>query len=122
MVGIHPPFEEEDLEVTLKTDDSDSDADTVISALDRTIEKLDITFETDKILFDDSATVPDNERTEDSETEPTMAAEATFAQLADEVEKKLKLLHDKNKELNEELDRLHDKLGKRTEQERNLLM
>ena len=46
----------------------------------------------------------------DSETEPTMAAEATFAQLADELEKKLKLLGDKNMELNEELDRVHDKI------------
>ena len=34
MDGIHPPFEDEDLEFTLKTNDSDSDADTVISALE----------------------------------------------------------------------------------------
>ena len=58
MDGIHPLFEDEDLEVTLKTDDSDSDADTVISSLDRTIEDLDTIFETDRTLFDDSATVP----------------------------------------------------------------
>ena len=112
MDGIHPLFEDEDLEVTLKTNDSDSDADTVISALDRTIEDLDTTFETDKILCDDSATVPDDEKPEGSEREPTMAAEATFAQLADELEKKLKLLDDKKKQLNEELDREHDKIKK----------
>ena len=44
MDRIHPPLEDEDLEVTLKTDDSDSDADTVISALYRTLEDLDTTF------------------------------------------------------------------------------
>ena len=110
MDGIYLPFEDEDLEVTLKTDDSDSDADTVISALDRTIEDLDTTVETDKTLFDDSATVPDNEETEDSELEPTMTAEATFAWLGVELEKELKLLVDKNKEVNEEMGRVHDKL------------
>ena len=78
MDEIHPPFEDKDLEVTLKTDGSDSDTDTVISALDRTIGDLDTTFKTYKTIFDDSATVPDYEETEDSETEPTMAAEATF--------------------------------------------
>ena len=62
MDGIHPPFEDEDLEVTLKTNDSDSDADTVISALDRTIKDHDTTFETDKTLFDNSATVPDDKK------------------------------------------------------------
>ena len=40
MDGLHPPFEDEGLEITLKTDDSDSDADTVISFLDGTIEVL----------------------------------------------------------------------------------
>ena len=34
MDGIHLPFEDEDIEVPLNTDDSDSDADTVISALE----------------------------------------------------------------------------------------
>ena len=38
-----------------------------------------------------------------------MAAEAAFATLPDELEKVLKLLDDKNKELNEVLDRVHDK-------------
>ena len=41
---------------------------------------------------------------EDPETEPTMAW------LADELEKKLKLLDVKNEELNKELDRVHDKI------------
>ena len=63
MDGIIPPFQDEDLAITLKTDDSDSDADTVISALDRTIEDLDTTFDTDEMLFDDSAPVPDDEET-----------------------------------------------------------
>ena len=31
------PFEDEDLQVALKSDDSDSDGDTVISAIERTI-------------------------------------------------------------------------------------
>ena len=62
MDGIHLPFEDDDLEVTLKTDNSDSDADTVISALGRTIEGLNTTFETDETLFDDSATVSDDEK------------------------------------------------------------
>ena len=48
MDGIHPPFKDEDLEVTLKSNDSDSDADTVISALERTIKDLDTTFDTGK--------------------------------------------------------------------------
>ena len=43
MDGIHPPFEDKALEITLKTDDSNLDADTVINALDRTIEDLDTT-------------------------------------------------------------------------------
>ena len=62
MDRIHPPFEDEYLEVTLNTDDSDSDADIVISALHRTAEDLDTTFETDNTLFDDSATVPDDKK------------------------------------------------------------
>ena len=78
MDGLCPPFKDEDLEITLKTDDSDSDADTVISALDRTIEDLDTTFKTDETLFNNSATVPDDKETEDSETELTMVTEATF--------------------------------------------
>ena len=48
MDGIHPPIEDGDLEVTLKTDNSDLDADTVISTLDRIIEDLTTTFETDR--------------------------------------------------------------------------
>ena len=48
----------------------------------------------------------------DSETEPTMVAEVAFAQLADWLEKKIKLLDDKNKECNQELDRAHDKIRK----------
>ena len=121
MDGIYPPFEDEGLEITLKTNDSGSDADTVISALDRTIENLDTTFETVETLFDNSVTVPDDEETEDSETEPTMAAEATFTQLADELEKKLKLLDDKNKELNEELDRVHDKIREEDRMKKELV-
>ena len=97
MDGIHPPFEGKGLDITLKTNDSDSDADTVISDLERTIEDLVTTFDTEKIVA------------EDSETEPTMTAEATFAWLADEVKRKLELLDDKNKELNE-LHRVHDKI------------
>ena len=110
MDGIHPPFQDEDLEVTLITDDSDSDADTDISALHRIIEDLYTSFETDESLFDDSATVPDDNETEDPETVLTMTAEATFVRQTDELEKKLKLLDDKNKELNEELDRVHDRI------------
>ena len=68
MGGIHPSVEDEDLEVTLKTDDSDSDADTTISALKRTTEDIDTTFENDETLFDNSAKL-DNEESEDSETE-----------------------------------------------------
>ena len=75
MDRIHPHFEDEDLEVTLKTDDSDSDVDAVFNALYRTIEDLDVTFDIDEALV------------EDSETEPTMAAEATFAWLADELKR-----------------------------------
>ena len=78
MDGIHPSFEDRVLEVTLKTNDSDSDVDTVISAQDRTIEDLETTFETDETLSDDSATVPDNVKTNDSETEPIITAGATF--------------------------------------------
>ena len=78
MDGILPPIEDKDLEVKLKTNYSDSDADTVIRALHRTTEDLDTTFKIDKTLFGDSATVPDNKETDDSETEPTVAAEATF--------------------------------------------
>ena len=40
-----------------------------------------------------------------------MTAEEPFAQIADGFKKKLKLLHDKNKELNEELQGVDDKLG-----------
>ena len=76
----------------------------------RTVEDLDTTFETCETLFYDSATVSDDKETEELETEPIKAAEATFALLADELEKKLKLLDDKNKELNEEVDRIHDKI------------
>ena len=115
MDGIHQPFEDEILEVTLKTNDSDSDADTVISALDRTIEDLDTTFKTNETLFDESATVPDDKEPEDSETEPTMAAEATFTQLADELEKKLSCYMTKMRNLMRSWIEYMTKLGKKTE-------
>ena len=52
---------------------------------------------------------------EDSDIEPTMAAEATFALLAEELEKKLKVLDDKIRSVMRSWIEYMIKLGKKTE-------